>query len=40
MVLYLGFGPVAVVFTAMFACVVFGQLIFTELLELISHGLL
>lgn len=40
MLLYLGFAPVAVVFTAVFACVVFGQLILVELLELVNHCLL
>lgn len=40
MLLYLGFVLVAVVFTAMFACVVLGQLILAELLELVSHCLL
>ncbi len=37
---YLAFGPVAAVFAAVFACVVFGQLILAELLELVSHCLL
>lgn len=40
MLLYLGFAPVAVVFTAVFASVVFGQLILGELFELVSHCLL
>lgn len=38
--LYLAFGPFAIVFAAVFARVVFGQLVFAELLELVSHGLL
>lgn len=40
MLLYLGFAPVVVVFTAVFASVVFGQLVLVELLELVSHRLL
>lgn len=40
MLLYLGFAPVAVVFTAMFTGVVFGQLILAEFLELVNHCLL
>lgn len=40
MLLYLGFARVAVVFTAVFAGVVFGQLVLVELLELVSHCLL
>lgn len=38
--LYHGFAPVAVVFAAMFARVVLGQLILAELLELVRHRLL
>lgn len=37
---YLWFAPLAVVFTAMFARVVFGQLVLAELLELVGHCLL
>lgn len=40
MLLHLGFALVAVVFTAVFARVVFGQLILVELLELVHHCLL
>lgn len=38
--MYLCFALVAVVLTAVLACVVFGQLILAELLELVSHRLL
>lgn len=38
--MYLVFVPVAVVFAAVFARVVFGQLVLVELLELVGHGLL
>lgn len=37
---YLGFATLAVVFTAMFASVVFSQLILAEVFELVSHCLL
>lgn len=40
MLLYLCFAPLAAVFTAVFARVVFGQLILAELLELVGHCLL
>lgn len=40
MLLYLRFAPVAVVFAALFTGVVFGQLIFAEILELVNHCLL
>jgi len=35
--MYLSFALLLVVFAAVFACVVFGQLILVELLELVSH---
>lgn len=37
---YLGSATLAVVFTAMFASVVFSQLILAEVFELVSHCLL
>lgn len=37
---YLGFSFFSVVFTTMFARVVFGQLVVTELLELVGHRFL
>lgn len=40
MLLYLGFAPVAAVLAAVFASIIFGQLILVELLELVSHRLL
>lgn len=40
LLLYLGFVPLAVVFAAVFAGVVLGQLILAELLELVGHCLL
>lgn len=36
----LGFATLAVVFTAMFTTVVFGQLVLAEVFELVSHCLL
>lgn len=37
---YLAFASVAAVLTAVFACVIFGQLILAELLEFVRHRLL